>query len=259
MIVIGAGRVGEALRRAAARRGLGCTLVTRTEGWSCLEQGQGEPVLVAVRNHDLEGVIKRVPEARHQDLVFLQNGLFDGLLASHGLTGCSRGLLYFAVPAWGDDVQGGQTSWFTGPHAQRVVDWLGQLEIEAAEVSPAAFARHELEKVCWLVAHGLLCAVHDIRVGQVERAHRGTLEALVQELVSVAEAARGGEFSAEEIVDGLCAYSRTIPSFRASVKEWDWRDGWFVHAALQHGVPTPTHHSLLKRAGQGDRLARAGS
>ncbi len=255
MIVIGAGRVGEALRRAAARRGVDCTLVTRTEGWSSLEYEAGQPVLVAVRNHDLERVIERVPEARRGDLVFLQNGLFDGLLARHGLAGCSRGLLYFAVPAWGDDVQGGQTSWFTGPHGSRVVAWLKSLDVEAAHVEPEVFARHELEKVCWLVAHGLLCAVHDLSVGEVERAHRSTLAALVQELVDVASAERGGEVSAPELVDGLCAYSRTIPSFRASVKEWDWRDGWFVRAARKHRVPTPTHHSLLRAAGQGERLS----
>lgn len=255
MIVIGAGRVGEALRRAAARRGVSCTLVTRTEGWSSLDGGRGEPVLVAVRNHDLQGVIERVPEVRRRDLVFLQNGLFDGLLASHGLAGVSRGLLYFAVPVWGDDVQGGQTSWFTGPHGPRVVDWLGHLDVEASYVEPEVFARHELEKVCWLVAHGLLCAVHDICVGEVEQAHRATLAALVQELVAVAEVERGGGVNPDEIVEGLCAYSRTIPSFRASVKEWDWRDGWFVRAARKHGLSTPTHHSLLTRAGQGERLA----
>ena len=107
------------------------------------------------------------------------------------------------------------------------------------------------------MAHGLLCEVHDLSVGEVERAYGSTLNGLVQELVEVASAERGGEVNAREIVEGLCAYSRTIPSFRASVKEWDWRDGWFVRAARKHQLATPIHHNLLRAVGQGERLSNS--
>ncbi len=254
MIVIGAGRVGEALRRASARRGASCRIVSRTAGWSCLEEEGGVPVLVAVRNHDLDEVIARVPAHRRADLVFLQNGLFDPLLARHDLLECSRGLLYFAVPRWGDDLIGGQTSWFTGPQGECVTDWMGHLGVKAACVGRRIFEQHELEKVCWLVTHGLLCAVHHVTVGEVAEHHHEALLALTTELVEVATVERGGGEDPASIVERLRSYSRTIPSFCASVKEWEWRDGWFVEAAAKHGIRTPTHHELLHRAGLSDRL-----
>jgi len=229
-------------------------MVSRETGWSRLEEDAGVPVLVAVRNHDLDAVIAKVPAHRRADLVFLQNGLFDPLLARHHLLGCSRGLLYFAVPRWGDDLEGGQTSWFTGPQGERVTDWMRLLGVKAACVRRHLFSQHELDKVCWLVTHGLLCAVHNVTVGEVAEHHHEALGALTTELVEVAAAERGGGGDPVAMVERLRAYSRTIPSFCASVKEWEWRDGWFVEAAARHGLHTPTHHDLLRKAGLSDRL-----
>jgi hypothetical protein len=45
------------------------------------------------------------------------------------------------------------------------------------------------------------------------------------------------------------AYSRTIPSWRGAVKEWPWRNGWFVAEASRRGVPTPLHTVWLARVG----------
>ena len=254
MIVIGAGRVGEALRRASTRCGASCRIVSRTTGWSYLEEEGGVPVLVAVRNHDLDEVISKVPRHRRDDLVFLQNGLFDPLLDRHDLGGCSRGLLYFAVPRWGDDLACGQTSWFTGPQGERVTSWMQGLGVKAASVERHVFGQHELEKVCWLVTHGLLCAVHKVTVGEVAEHHQEALLALTTELLEVAAVERDVGCDPASMVARLCSYSRTIPSFCASVKEWEWRDGWFVEAATKHGVHTPTHHGLLRSAGLTDRL-----
>jgi ketopantoate reductase len=128
------------------------------------------------------------------------------------------------------------------------------LGLKAAYVERHIFGQHELEKVCWLVTHGLLCAVHKVTVGEVAEHHHQALLALTTELVAVAAVERGGGHDPASIVERLRAYSRTIPSFCASVKEWEWRDGWFVEAGAKHGICTPTHHELLRRAGLNDRL-----
>jgi hypothetical protein len=46
----------------------------------------------------------------------------------------------------------------------------------------------------------------------------------------------------------LLAYSDSIPTFRAGVKEWSWRDGWWVQAAARHGVVTPRYTEMLEQA-----------
>jgi hypothetical protein len=45
------------------------------------------PLQVCTRNDDLDDVIARTSPQRRKDLVFLQNGILEPLLAKHGLEG----------------------------------------------------------------------------------------------------------------------------------------------------------------------------
>jgi len=249
MIVIGAGRIGGALQRHAAQRGVEVRLLDRQRGWDALREPAGSPVLVAVRNGDLRAVVEKTPEHRRDDLLFLQNGMIRPLLAGLGLRTPSRGLLYIAVAKRGDPISVGQTTWFSGPHGEAVADWFNAVELPAESVDAARFAYVELEKTLWLVCFGLLCQAHGITVGEAVDAHHATLEALVEELAMVARVASGIDVSPEHLVAQLVAYSRTIPDFRAGVKAWPWRDGWFVEAARRHGVRAELHQRLLGQAG----------
>ena len=53
----------------------------------------------------------------------------------------------------------------------------------------------------------------------------------------------------EPLMQRLCAYSLSIADYRGAVKEWAWRNGWFVEVAAARGVTTPTHARLLAQAG----------
>ena len=124
MIIIGGGRVGQALETRAAMRGVPCVVIRRDTGWDALHADDCGPILVATRNDDLDAVVARVPEQRHGDLVFLQNGMLRSWLADHGLADATRGLLFFAVAQRGDDLNPGGDSPFAGPRASAVVRWL---------------------------------------------------------------------------------------------------------------------------------------
>ena len=124
MIIIGGGRVGQALETRAAMRGVPCVVIRRYTGWDALHADDCGPILVATRNDDLDAVVARVPEQRHGDLVFLQNGMLRSWLADHGLADATRGLLFFAVAQRGDDLNPGGDSPFAGPRASAVVRWL---------------------------------------------------------------------------------------------------------------------------------------
>ncbi len=254
MIVVGAGRVGTALHARALEHDLPCTLVSRESGLGALEGPQGDPVLLAVRNADLEPLLASVPGHRRSDLVFVQNGQFRQLLRDTGVSMATRGLLYFAVPTRGAPVTPGQVSWFCGPHGLSVARWLGSMGLTSEAVDWARFSFFELEKLSWLVVHGLLCTVHDCTVGAVADAHTEELGALVAELAQVGRVGMGVGVPVDYLAQRIVAYSRSVPTWRATIKEWPWRNGWFVDMSRRHGIEMPVHERLVREAGHGDKL-----
>lgn len=246
LTIIGAGRVGGAL---AQRSPIPVTLVTREAGWEALEGPPGEPIVVAVDNAGLDSVIARVPARRRADLVFVQNGVIELWLSEHGLQDCTRALLYFAVPRRGAPIEPGGTSVLTGPHAEELATWLRAMDLPCEVVTREAFTAAMLEKLMWNCAFGLLCQRFGCSVGEVLEHHDELLAALVYEFVAVGRAALGVDLDPGPALQRLRAYSRAIPSYRGAVKDWPWRNGWFVAAAARHQIPTPTHLRLLEEAG----------
>jgi len=247
MIIIGAGRVGGALAARASKAGIEHVLVDRTSGLDAIESSQG-PIFVAVRNDDLDPVLERVPEAAHPRLVFTQNGMLRPWLEERGLAGNTRGLLFFAVPSRGAPLEPGGDSPFVGPQARAVTGWLTSIDVPASEVEPEAFAVTELEKLLWNCCFGLLCEHADAPVGVVVEEQGELFGALADELIQLGMPAFDlslDDASRTAMKERLCAYSRSIPEYRGAVKEWPWRNGWFVEAATTPGL----HERLLEQAG----------
>jgi ketopantoate reductase len=247
MIVIGAGRVGGALSTRARLEHVPCTLVDRAHGWEALQRPAGEPVVLTVRNDDLDAVRERIPQHRRADLVFVQNGMIRDWLAKHQLQDATRGLLFFAVPSRGAPIETGPANPFWGPHAAALVEWFGQLGLPAEALDTRAFAIAELEKLLWNSCFGLLCERFDADVGTVVREHADTLGALVLELLPISEPAFELSLAMrdrEAMLERMRSYAARIPTNRASVKEWPWRNGWFVGRE-----PTPLHRELLEVTG----------
>ena len=252
MIVIGAGRVGTALAQLGGER---VQLIDRERGWQHLERPAGEPIVLCVRNDDLAAVLARVPAARRDDLVFVQNGMLRPFLAEQGLAAATRGLLFFAVSRRGAAPEPGGDSPFCGPRAREVVAAFTEFGLAAREVSPPAFAAVELEKLIWNSAFGLCCEAFACNVGTVVRDHRECLDALLAELLAVGGPPLGlvGEQTLDEAALGerLRSYSLAIAGYRGAVKEWPWRNGWFVAQARTQGRATPVHDRLLREVGRG--------
>lgn len=240
--IIGAGRIGTALYDRDPDL---FSLIDRERGWERLDVAAGVPILLAVRNDDLDAVLARVPAHRHGDLTFVQNGMLRPWLAAHGLDGATRGLLFMAVPKRGAAIEPGGESPFHGPHAQTLVDAFVAAKLPARRVDAQEFAAMELEKLLWNSCFGLLCDAYDGDVGTIVRERYGELHALVAELLAVGAPALGISLALDALVERLAAYSRSIPSFRASLKEWRWRNGWFVELAAERGMSLPNHERLL--------------
>ncbi|MFT7521205.1 MAG: ketopantoate reductase [Kiritimatiellia bacterium] len=254
MVIIGAGRVGTALQLAAESHDMPCALVSRTEGWEALGGPPGGPVMLATRNDDLDSVVERIPPHRQADLVFVQNGMLQPWVRGRGLQGCTRGLLFFAATARNEPHQPGQSSPFSGPRASVVVHWLLSVGVAAHEVDWPRFKAWELEKLIWIAAFGVLCQAHECDVQTVVHDHTEQLDALVDELRQLGRSGMNVDVPQEWLVQRLSAYSLTIPTYRGSVKEWAWRNGWFVDVAKRRGKSSPVHDALLREIGLGDKL-----
>ena len=250
MQIIGAGRVGQALAARAEAQGVPCLLVDRHQGWDAVAEGEG-PILVATRNDDLDTVVKKVPTPRRPDLVFVQNGMLRPWLQRRRLVTNTRGLLFFAVPSRGAPLQPGPPSPFAGHHAQAVVEFLQGIDVPASAVPWYRFAAQEVEKLIWNTAFGVMCQGWDAPVGVIATDHLGELTALVDELHGLCRYDLGVELEIGPLMDRLCSYSLTIPDYQGAVKEWRWRNGWFVELARHIGRPTPVHDNALERAGVG--------
>ena len=247
--LIGAGRIGGALQARAAQKQRPIAVLGRHDDWRVLDAPPGAPIVVCTRNDDLPTVLARVPQARHGDLVFVQNGMLRPWLAANGLADATRGLLFFAVPARGAAIEAGPASPFCGRHAAAVVGELQALDVPAEVVTAAQFAGWELEKLLWNCAFGLLCQAHACTVGDVLTRHDAELAALTAELLAVGQVALGVQVDGAAVLQRLVAYSAAIPDNRAAVKEWPWRNGWFVAEAARQGVALPVHARLCQQAG----------
>lgn len=250
--VIGNGRVGTALASQSRARGIVCHLVGRAHGWQHLQTPAGAPIVVCTRNDDLPQVLAQLPPHRRADVVIVQNGMIRPWLREQGLTAVTRGLLFFAVAQIGDAPQPGGMSPLTGPLAATVAQWWQTLGLPAACIADSDFRQLELEKLLWNCCLGALCQAYSVPVGLAVTVYATELAQLVAELAPLAAAELQvpcDSVQRDSLVDNLRHYSLSIADYRATVKEWRWRNGWFVDAARQQGRQTPMHSQLLRAGG----------
>ncbi|KAI8469450.1 MAG: hypothetical protein J3K34DRAFT_451932 [Monoraphidium minutum] len=251
--IIGGGRVGQAL----AAMGPGSDVVVRRGG---KVEGPAGPIIVATRNDALDGIVDATPEARRQDLVFIQNGMLQPWLDKRGLSDNTQLLVYFAVAKLGDPPTDGKTdvnpeglTAAYGRHAEAVAARLHGGGLSCKVLGKAEFTQAMLEKLAWISAFMLVGAKHKASVGEVEGGHNAEVSALISELLAAGGAALGVP-EAPGAVPRLNAYARSVAHFPTAVKEFEWRNGWFyglTQAALAAGKPDPCplHTALLKEVG----------
>lgn len=247
--IIGAGRIGGALKALAEARHRPIRVLGRADDWHGLDEPAGAPILVCTRNDDLPAVLARVPPARRCDLVFVQNGMLRPWLAAQGLQGATRGLLFFAVQTRGAAIEPGPPSPFCGRLANDIVGELSALGVPAEEVDERQFAAWELEKLLWNCVFGLLCQAHNCTVGEALARHPQEIADLTAELLPVGARALGLRVDSRAVLRRLLDYSAAIAHNRAAVKEWPWRNGWFVAEAARQNTALPLHARLCQMAG----------
>lgn len=244
MIVIGAGRIGKAFKLLDPN----VILISRDENWEYVQEKQKGPILLAVRNDDIEGVLNKVHSDNLDKIVFLQNGMLSPWLSQKGLGSNSRGILYFAVATKGDKpVCGTEQSIFSGDLAEEIVDWLNGIKIPAKKVSNQELKSVEMEKLIWNSAFGVLCDAYGVSVGNVLEKHFDCFKKVVHELYVIAQNYQDLISSEEGLIQNLILYTKTVANYQAATKEWDWRLGWFVSQAQKSNL-TMSHIESLRKS-----------
>lgn len=240
MELIGAGKIGEALRMRAEEAGQPVRVHRR--GWRPGDLATG-PLLVLTRNDDLESVAAALPSERLADLVLMQNGALYHWCRQRA-PDATRGLLHLAVPARGDRGRPSGDTVLTGTHADAVARWLTAIGVPASTVPASQFRQIELEKLVWNTTFGLLCDVYAMSVGEVLEHHTASAEGLLMELAEVGARGLGLDRVPDGLLDKVRHETRRIYSYRASVKDWPWRNGWFIKLAREQGCALPNHERL---------------
>ena len=250
--VIGAeGRIGGLVMGMADTRWrpLGVTRGLDPVGLDRAVEGDRLPILVCTRNDHLDAVLSGVHPSRHPDLVFMQNGMVQPYLAERGLSGCTQGVLWVAVPKRGDPPVPGGRSVFHGPWAKPVAELLDTHGVDAAAVDGTAYQREVAVKLAWICVFGVLGSALGGQVGEILEQHGEAVRALSDELHPLLAQEPGLDLDAAGLHARLEAYTARIPHFPASIKEWRWRNGWQREAGQRLGVAQPVFESWLARAG----------
>ena len=207
------------------------------------------PILVCTRNDHLPEVLAGVHPSRHPDLVFVQNGMVQPFLAEQGLSGCTQGVLWVAVPRRGDSPVPGGRSVFHGPWAKPIAALLDSHGVDAAAVDRTTYQREVAVKLAWICVFGVLGSALGGTVGEIQSGHREAVRALSDELHPLLVQEPGLDLDAAGLRARLEAYTERIPHFPSSIKEWRWRNGWQRDAGARLGIAQPVFEEWLARAG----------
>lgn len=244
--IVGKGRIGSFL----AKHGQNDLIIER--GQEIPPDAPG-PVYVCTRSDDLGDIITSCPPEKKDDLVFVQNGMMEKYLRSFNVDENTRCNLYFAIPKLGAKPIDGIT--YTDPEGLTAVcgKWqdafaerLERVGLTCKIYKERDFRRSQLEKLIWICAFNLIGSVHGgITMGEVAKMHVNEVTEMSRELATMIRFTLTVGML-PNIEDRLMAYATRVKDFPTGLKEFRWRNGFFMEyskLAMRNGLsdPTPMH------------------
>lgn len=222
MNIIGPGRIGTFLFQQAPP---GTRLISREDDLATLSL---EPTIITVRMSDLELVLSSLPPELLSGghLIFVQNGIYEQWLKTESVNRYTQMLLYFSVLHLGACPRDGGESVVSGPLSHLCQSILTKGGIALSEVPPHEFRKLAYEKLIWASIFGLLCDFYRSSVSEITTLYKHEVTALARELELVCRLGADVELPLG-LSDRLCRYSMTLADYRASVKEYPYRNGFF--------------------------------
>ncbi len=245
IVIVGMGEIGRRFSAAADTLGVQVTRITRADGDGALPGEPGTPLIVCVRETELEGALRRVPPSRSADLVVVQNGFIDELLLPY--EGHTRAVLWFTSKAafFADLLP----SPVHGPHAALVRGLIHAAGATGETIEDRdVFARMALEKAAWCCVVGAPLRVWDCDFATAMVEHIGEIEAIVAEACQVVARARGAAISSQRVLATLIDTCAQVGWMQGSTSAVAWRNGKVVEWGARYGVETPANKAIVEAA-----------
>jgi len=261
-VIVGGGRIGTMLLDFGSRRGFDDTLVRRGE---LIPADHPGPVYVCTQIDDVAAVVAACPDAKKDDLVFLQDGMLEPLFQRNGLYGPTQAALWLACmrvggkPVDGDNVDAPEglttaSGKWAGAFAMRMST--GNLACMVKQDRDAR--RSTMEKLVFVSAYNLVGAIHGgLSVGEVATRHGDEVGQLCRELASFIRFTLSVSlFSGLD--ERLASYAAKMEFMRTELRDFEFRNGYFYRfskmagtranpAGIKVNVPdtTPLHTDYL--------------
>jgi len=241
-VIVGSGRIGSMLLGFGQRRGFDDVVVKRG---NLIPADHPGPVYVCTQTADLDAVIAACPPEKKDDLVFLQDGMLEPLFQRHGLYGPTQAALWLACMRVGGKPLDGITA--DAPEGLTVVSgkWCDALAMRLStgdlgcQVKMARDGRRSvLEKLVFVSSYNLVGACYGgITVGEVAKKHSNEVNTVARELASfIRYTLAVSLFSGLD--DRLAAYAEKMEFMPTSIRDFEFRNGYFYKYAKMAGTRT---------------------
>ena len=249
-VIVGGGRIGNLLYELNNKKDV---LLSSRDDKIPVTKG---PIYICTRNNDLDAIIEKTPEDQRENLVFLQNGILTNYLETKGLADNTQALIYFAVSKLGENPIDGKTDLnpegltaVTGKWGEDLAIRLQSGDLSCHNLDRDTWTIAMLEKHIWICAFMAVGVKHQCTVGDVESKHTDEVKEMITQLGMAASQETGIQFP-NGLEDRLCAYARSVAHFPTALKEFEWRNGWFVDITLKAGSelrsdPCPAHTQIM--------------
>lgn len=250
IVIVGMGEVGRRLAHGADVARLAYWPVTREAGQQWLSEPKGVPLLIAVRENDLPSVLAQVPPERGSDLIFVQNGFVDELIAPY--PDATRAVLWFTAKA----------SFFAdllpspvyGPRAELARKLISGSGASAEVLADQdVFRRYALEKAVWSCIVGAPLAVWETTLDAARHERMADIKAIIAEACEVVRVALGTEIAPQRVMATLDDTAARLGWMRGGTKSVAWRNGKLVEWGERCGIPTPANRAILEAALERDQ------
>lgn len=264
-IIVGDGKIGTMLLDFGARNSHDDVIVRRGDVIPADHPG---PVYVCTPVSELEQVIDDCPEAKKEDLVFLQDGMLEPIFQRKGIYGPTQAALWMACMRKGGRPADGRTP--DAPEGLTTVSgkWAGALSMRLSTGNLACSVkldrdgrRSTLEKLVFVSAYNLVGQCFGgLTVGEVAKQYPQEVGMLSRELASfIRYTLSVSLFSGLD--DRLAEYAAKMEFLPTSFDDFQFRNGYFYRytkmagtrttpAGVKIEVPdtTPVHTELLMYA-----------